>query len=79
MSAAIEFQHTSTAHVHDIATIEPDKEKSGKHATVVVPNALPEWQLKLHQSIVNFKQFNCSLKPLLAILEFGLQDASGAS
>jgi hypothetical protein len=80
MSEAVELQHSSsnTAHAHDIAKIEADKEKSGKHATVV-PIVLPEWQLKLHQSIVNFKQFNCSLKPLLAILEFGLQDASGTS
>ena len=41
------------------------------------PDVLPESQLKLHQSILNFKQFNCSLKPLLAMLEFVLQDASG--
>jgi hypothetical protein len=54
--------------------------KIGKPPLVARPAAevIPESQLKLHQSILNFKQFNVSLKPLLAILEFLLVDASQA-
>ena len=54
--------------------------KIGKQPLVARPAAevIPESQLKLHQSILNFKQFNVSLKPLLAILEFLLVDASQA-
>jgi hypothetical protein len=44
---------------------------------ISVAEVQPESQLKLHQSMLNFKQFNCSLKPLLAMLEFVLQDGSG--
>jgi hypothetical protein len=51
--------------------IQPEKQP------ISAPYVLPESQLKLHQSILNFKQFNCSLKPLLAMLDFVLQDASG--
>ncbi len=60
------------------ATIEMQIPASKEIEPIPAPEILPETQLKLHQSILNFKQFNCSLKPLLAILEFVLQDVSGA-
>ena len=55
-----------------------ETDKIVKQPIVARPAAevIPESQLKLHQSILNFKQFNCSLKPLLAMLEFLLVDAS---
>ena len=55
-----------------------ETDKIVKQPIVARPAAevIPESQLKLHQSILNFKQFNSSLKPLLAMLEFLLVDAS---
>ena len=55
-----------------------ETDKIVKQPIVARPAAevILESQLKLHQSILNFKQFNCSLKPLLAMLEFLLVDAS---
>ena len=79
--APIERKESSgrnTNALHDFATIERQVPACKEIEPIPAPEVLPETQLKLHQSILNFKQFNCSLKPLLAILEFVLQDVSGA-
>lgn len=60
--------------VVDFSTIKQIKTAT---ESVSAQEKVPESQTKLHQSILNFKQFNCSLKPLLAMLEFVLQDGSG--
>jgi hypothetical protein len=86
------FQEPQEAAHHQLSSVASEM---GKNVNVVIfptakpinivkqsdsaPEVLPESQLKLHQSILNFKQFNCSLKPLLAMLEFVLQDASGVN
>jgi hypothetical protein len=58
------------------SVLETDKIVKQPIAARPAAEVIPESQLKLHQSILNFKQFNCSLKPLLAMLEFLLVDAS---
>jgi hypothetical protein len=77
--APIERRQTSGRNttVHDFNSIEKQI-PAGVESISSPEEVLPEAQLKLHQSILNFKQFNSSLKPLLAILEFILQDMSGA-
>jgi hypothetical protein len=78
---ANEKQHgvSNTADNHHVQKIDIQNAKMQKteKQTLLALEVLPESQTKLHQSIINFKQFNCSLKPLLAMLEFVLQDASG--
>ena len=69
-----ESSSRNTNALHDFATIERQVPACKEIEPIPAPEVLPETQLKLHQSILNFKQFNCSLKPLLAILEFVLQD-----
>ncbi len=79
--AANEKQHggMNATDNRDVQTIEIQNAKmQTEKQTPLAQEVLPESQMKLHQSIINFKQFNCSLKPLLAMLEFVLQDASGS-
>jgi hypothetical protein len=56
-----------------IALVHPHFKKQ----CIATAQAMSEHQTKLNQCIMNFKQFKCSLKPLLAMLEFVLQDVSG--
>jgi hypothetical protein len=72
-SAGIEKQTYS-----NIANFSTSKQMHTFQQSNPAQEVLPESQLKLHQSILNFQHFNCSLKPLLAMLEFVLQDGSGS-
>lgn len=76
--APIERKDSSCRSTNATIEMQIPASKEIEPLPIPAPEILPETQLKLHQSILNFKQFNCSLKPLLAILEFVLQDVSGA-